>query len=327
MTEPLTPNERDELASAYLDGELNQDGIALVEGDPELLDQVAEHREIQFKVGSPTPEVLAVTRAKHLASALAAFDQLGASDQVVDLTDQAGQREEHTNDNTDDNTVISLSERSSVRESRRSRSGMPSWLSAAAASVAVLGGLAYATTQFNGGSNDSVGETASIESGGADASATTFAAADGDMAEIDPASASAMEAPTEDAMGDGEAMEEELSLDDEGGNRDGGAEDDADDGGDGFSGHEAEIEFPAGMPASEIAMRVGNDGFPIEESICASIFEPPIKLTKADPSAEPDRFLPVIIGDQEAELFIYGPETGVLVDVLTCETIPETPSE
>ncbi len=74
MTEPLTPNERDELASAYLDGELNQDGIALVEGDPDLLNLVADHRDVQSKVASPSAEPSAAVRAKQLASALAAYD-------------------------------------------------------------------------------------------------------------------------------------------------------------------------------------------------------------------------------------------------------------
>ncbi len=315
MTEPLTPNERDELASAYLDGELNQDGIALVEGDPDLLNLVAEHRDVQSMVASPTTEPSEAVRATHLASALAAFDELGIGDQVVDLTDSADQAE--------DDTVISLSERSAVRESRRTRSGMPTWLSAAAASVAVLGGLTYATTQFNSGSDDSAtGASAGFEDG---ASATTFAAADGDMAEMDPASASMMESPAEDAAD--ETMEEEVDLDtmdDGGGNRDGATADD-DGEADAYAGHEAEIVFPADTSANEAIMVVGNDGFPIEESLCAFAFEPPPELTKADPSAQPDRFMPVIVGDQEVELFIYGPETGVLVDVLTCETIPEAP--
>ncbi len=318
MTEPLTPNERDELASAYLDGELNRDGIALVEGDPDFLNLVADHRDVQSKVASPSAEPSAAVRAKHLASALAAYDELGLSDHIVDLTDSV---------DADDNTVISLSERSAVRVSRRTRSGMPTWLSAAAASVAVLGGLTYATTQLNGGSDDSAtdaaGASAEFES---EASATTAADSDEDTSQtflLDSSAAmSGEDAASDDAMEENSvapASEPELAENDDYG--------EADESSPRSGVHEPEIDFPAGFPANEIVMIVGNAGFPIDESVCAFAFEPPPELAKSDPSPEPDRFLPVFVGDQEAELFIYGPETGVLVDVLTCQVIPEAPQE
>ncbi len=322
MTEPLTPNERDELASAYLDGELNQDGIVLVEGDPEMLTLVAEHREVQSKVGSPTPEAAAVTRSKHLASALAAFDQLGASDRVVDLTDQ---REENTNENTNDNTVISLSNRSAGRESRRSRSGMPAWLSAAAASVAVLGGVTYAATQFNGGGDDSGGSADASAQFESQAIATTEAA-DSDMADAGEAME---EAPMESFALDDENNPAGSAIATEPPNADPAADDGATEDSEdaGARSHDPEIVFPSGFTANDIVLVIGNDGFPIEESQCAFSYEPTDELAKADPVPEPDRFLPVLVGDQAAELFVYGPETAVLVDIATCETIPDTPSE
>lgn len=76
-------NDRFELASAYLDGELSPDERALVDVDDELLAVVAQLRRVAAEVGEvepPTP----LTRELALSAALAAADDLRHGTEPVD---------------------------------------------------------------------------------------------------------------------------------------------------------------------------------------------------------------------------------------------------
>ena len=66
----LTPQERDELASAYLDGEVTAQERAMVEADPDLLARVEQLRHAAKEVASPAAEA---GREEIIAEALKAF--------------------------------------------------------------------------------------------------------------------------------------------------------------------------------------------------------------------------------------------------------------
>lgn len=63
----LTPQDRDELASAYLDGEATAEEQAIVEADPALLARVEQFRQAATEVANPVVEV---GREKIIAQAL-----------------------------------------------------------------------------------------------------------------------------------------------------------------------------------------------------------------------------------------------------------------
>lgn len=79
MTEdqPTTPQPPtpDELASAYVDGELTAAEVERVEGDTELLDRVIELRDVRFST-TDLPAVDPEQRRTHLAVAMSEFDRL-----------------------------------------------------------------------------------------------------------------------------------------------------------------------------------------------------------------------------------------------------------
>ena len=70
MTNDLTPEERDELASAYLDGEVTAQERAMVETDPDLLARVERFRHAAGEVASPATEA---GREEIIAKAMKAF--------------------------------------------------------------------------------------------------------------------------------------------------------------------------------------------------------------------------------------------------------------
>ena len=61
------PSERDELVSAYLDGEADAAERALVESSPELLERVEALWQISSMVGEPVP-VDIEQRERHIAA-------------------------------------------------------------------------------------------------------------------------------------------------------------------------------------------------------------------------------------------------------------------
>ena len=70
MTNDLTPEERDELASAYLDGKVTAQERAMVEADPDLLARVERFSHAAEEVASPATEA---GREEIIAEAMKAF--------------------------------------------------------------------------------------------------------------------------------------------------------------------------------------------------------------------------------------------------------------
>lgn len=68
---PHDPSSRDEIVAAYLDGEATSSERALVEADPELLEQVEVMRQIAALVAEPVVPPPLEVRNSHLAAALA----------------------------------------------------------------------------------------------------------------------------------------------------------------------------------------------------------------------------------------------------------------
>ena len=70
-------DHHDDLASAYLDGQLSPEESARVESDPQLMAEVDALAGVVERLQSEEAPVDAGTRQRHLTAALAAFDQLG----------------------------------------------------------------------------------------------------------------------------------------------------------------------------------------------------------------------------------------------------------
>lgn len=195
--------ELDELASAYVDGEVTDAERARVESDPVLLSIVAEFRALK-DAEIPLPDVDVDLRERHLATALDAFDGLfvGTAENPI-TTEQAPAPEEGIAivEEEDASKVVPLSR----GEQRR----LPRWLMNAAAAVVLLGGIGFALNQLperNGG--DSVGETASVARDTQDLPPASAAAQEaGDAAEEASAAGAADEA-ADDAMADAMASDE-----------------------------------------------------------------------------------------------------------------------
>jgi hypothetical protein len=127
--QPLTPEE---LASAYLDGELTVEQVALVEADPAILFLVERFRGITALVGQAPAAPAASLRAQHLDAALAASATSPA--------------------------VTSLETARQTRQARRFRPS-PVWLGAAAAAVVVIAAVPI-LAQGDGGGDDSADSSA-----------------------------------------------------------------------------------------------------------------------------------------------------------------------
>ena len=69
----MTEEERDQLASAFLDGEATSEEVALVERDADLQARVERLRQVSSLLGAPVT-VSSEAKERHLAAALAQFD-------------------------------------------------------------------------------------------------------------------------------------------------------------------------------------------------------------------------------------------------------------
>lgn len=168
MIDRFSASERDELASAYLDGEATQDEVVLVENNASMLELVEELRAVAEASSSPASTANSVTKAAHLAAAGSVFDaQLGAGSTTTD-TDRGAIASSDTK--TEHAAVTSLAAKRAKKQSQSTRR-YPAWLSVAAASLAVVGGIglyrstltsdsedaAFATAEESGESDDSAG--------------------------------------------------------------------------------------------------------------------------------------------------------------------------
>lgn len=153
-------DHHDDLASAYLDGQLSPEESARVESDPRLMAEVEALAGVVERLQSEEAPVDAGTRQRHLSAALAAFDQLGldpssAPTNVIALDTaggRAGGEPTPVYPQPDDMArrtarVASAPAHDDDLQARRRRSrqrqGLPSWLSAAAALLVIGGGIGW----------------------------------------------------------------------------------------------------------------------------------------------------------------------------------------
>lgn len=180
-------DHHDELASAYLDGQLSAEDAARVENDPRLLAEVDALAAVVERLQTEEAPVDAGTRLRHLASAMDAFDQSVAPTNVIPLDSAAGRAtaaDEPTRvyPQSDDMArrtakVASASAgEGTVRrlESRR-RQGLPSWLSAAAALLVIGGAVGWFASR-----QDQDQDTAAVSLDAATTAEGTAAGAGGD---------------------------------------------------------------------------------------------------------------------------------------------------
>lgn len=162
-------SRRDELVSAYLDGEATPAEIAEVEADDALLDRVEQLRAVRVAVAAPGPSLSAEQRDRMIRAALAAADEPGTKpDTESDIESGGGPRAK----------VVPL------RRTQR-------MLLAVAAAAVVLAGVVGTGLIAGRGGDDKTSETA------AEAPAS---------AHVDEAGAAEMaEAPAEELMADTDA--------------------------------------------------------------------------------------------------------------------------
>lgn len=333
MTEHLTPEEFDELASAYLDNELDETSAARVENDADLLARVDELANVRDKV-SATPAASPAIRAEHLATALAAFDQIHTAAPPVDQVDSPA-------------AVTSLADRRSRRRLRtnrsdQSRNGMPGWLSAAAASVAVLGGVAVYSSQQQGTTDEMNAEAGewseasasdgsgsfSIESsqseliqeagdamaedlaGGADESSAASDAADDALEAAVDEDASSSQTTTQ-ALGSVNPVAGDAGVEESADSSESDSEEEK---------FETPLSYPTGTPVEAILLDVGPLTNDVTSSNCAP--SAPVAVSPAgDPLESIVGYHLLDLGGVPTEILIYGPETASLVDATTCELV------
>lgn len=148
----LTPEERDELASAYLDGEATAQERAMVEADADLLARVEHFRHAAEEVASPAAEA---GREEIIAEALKAFKpEAEPAKQVEKLASR--QRQPRSG--------FLLQ----IRERLRNRPLAPILGAAAALAVVFLAIAIFALT------NENTDDTSDTASSGTTSPATTF---------------------------------------------------------------------------------------------------------------------------------------------------------
>ncbi len=182
-------DHHDDLASAYLDGQLSPEEAARVEADPGLLAEVDALAAVVERLQTEEPPVDAGTRERHLSAAMAAFDEALAPTNVIALDSAAG-RSAAGDDPTrvypqpDDmarrtaKVASATSGPASVRRlDDRRRQGLPSWLSAAAALLVIGGGIGWFLSRQDQGDDSaavSLDATTSAEGSGAVADDAAF---------------------------------------------------------------------------------------------------------------------------------------------------------
>jgi hypothetical protein len=295
-------NDRDELVSAYLDGEATPDEVALVESDPVLRAEADALRQLTDQLASELPAPPAALRHQHLDTALAAFDEL-----AVAGADSSG-------------PVIELEQRraqaSARSEARAHRAQLPSWLGAAAAVILVVGGIGVALRAVGGGQDDDAAlVTAAGDDGdaGADEAAETEAeglvaeaeASDEGFAEADEAAERAQLADDADTAAGAPAPEDE-AVADEAAEGDGGL------GAGGFFGDDERID----QARVELESWPGEDAM-TELASTAERLEPNLAscgpVVVPEPRATLVGFVPVRVAGVNGEVLVYETEGGPII--------------
>ena len=169
-------NDHDELASAYLDGEVTDEEAARVESDPQLLDRVDVLLQVRLSsLPEPTPDP--EIKRRHLTAALDEFATLAP--------------------------VRALPVQSKPRRAQ--------WLAAAAAGIVVLGGIGLGlrvATTGSGTDEDTAGAASSESLESSDRSAAMTSAAD---AENESGDNDASEDAVADSSGGADGTEEDAA--------------------------------------------------------------------------------------------------------------------
>lgn len=345
MSEYLTPDERDELASAYLDGEASEAEIRRVENDAELLSIVEDLRDLAEHIAAPQPAAPHHLRLTHIQSALAAFDKDAAT------AGPQGAKTEHNNGlapanptttpttdtsltQNDAQNVVPFLRRRKLR-SVETTGGMPRWLSAAAASLAILGGVAFVTSRDEGldsYSADSAAESPEAVERQSDGE-HSISGADSQMATAEMAEATSAE-PNDEAMEEGAMADDtdQATLSDDGAA--GFAEDEDASANEESQGEQAtpttsdsdsptetalpseipiEYFFPAGTTATEISEAVDLEQSVLAESVCASAFE-----ASTNESVRVTHFAAINLDGRAAELLRLDSGELLLAELPSC---------
>lgn len=135
-------DQRDELASRLLDGELPEDEAAAARRDPAVVARMEELAEVRARLRE-VPPLPAAAQTGTLAAALDAFD--------------------------DDAGAVTGAQVTAIGAGRGRRRRMPRWLGAAAAAIAVVAGvagLAALAGQRSGGDQSTAGGSTEAQSSG-----------------------------------------------------------------------------------------------------------------------------------------------------------------
>lgn len=335
MNSHLSPTERYELASAYLDGAASENEITLVEADSSMLAIVEQLRGTGEAISELLPEgaapPAASLRATHLSAAMAEFDALASPGSNSAATSETTEQSVSSN-------VTSLAEHAQHKtatqplEHVRPQRSYPRWLSAAAVSLVVLGGVSAAVS-LSGSSSDS---DASIALATADES--SVGESDGAVPEAMMTEAAEDESAatfSEDAMAGDEAAGGDLSME----ALDGSQEDTTE----AETAEEADVAeattttaiqsatgpapqyptFALSTPPEAILASLTGPGNDISTSKC---FDSPSRSSFSDDSLG---YFSILLDDPvngalEAELFVLSEGPPVLIDVLTCTEIPSS---
>jgi hypothetical protein len=133
-------DDLDLLASAYLDGDLDDAARAEADRDPAVAARVAELRTVRDAVATVGPATVPQpdTRARLLAAALAAYDELHAT---IDTS-------------TDTDTDVAAAAVLVHAPPRRARSSRSRWLGAVAAATVVAAGVGAVVASVRSGDDD-----------------------------------------------------------------------------------------------------------------------------------------------------------------------------
>jgi len=178
-------DHHDELASAYLDGQVSPEEAARVEGDPRLMAEVEALAGVVERLQTEEAPVEPGARQRHLSAALAAFDEVKVDDGGAAPTNviRFGAAADRPGPGDPPTQVYPRAEDVARRAARvasapavqdqlgarrsqaRRRPGLPNWLSAAAALLIVAGGIGWFMSRQDG-SDDTA--TATFSTGSAE---------------------------------------------------------------------------------------------------------------------------------------------------------------
>lgn len=147
----MTDEERDLLASSFLDGQATPEEVARIERDPALLARVEQLRVAQAALRAPVRQPSAQVKEDHIATAMAAFDASDRPTTVMAVHEPAALSTEDP-DATVAQPVIDIRARRDQRERRQEEAaGRMRWLAAVAGVLVFAAGAVFLIGQIDGG--------------------------------------------------------------------------------------------------------------------------------------------------------------------------------